>query len=431
MLRANKIPTSVVLLGAAHHAGLAIARSLGTLGVQVFVIDANARAPAFFSRYSCGRYQWDLKSAGVDESIAFLRNVADQIGQRPILIPTTDHAALFVVDHADALSRSYLFPRQLAATSHALVSKKAMFELAARSGIPTPATFAPQATADVLNFLGTAQFPVVIKADDGARPWRSTANTKCIVHGPQELMEQYERMQDPEVPNVVFQEYIPGGEDTIWMFNGYFNAKSECLFGMTGQKLRQCPAYTGAACLAICLHNQEVYDLTIDFMKSVGYQGILDIGYRYDARDGKYKVLDVNPRIGATFRLFVRPDGLDVARALYLDLTEQDIPEALPFAEGRKWIVEDCDLISSFRYFRDGKLAAKQWARSFKDIEECSFVSLRDPLPMLAVFISDLFELTARSRKIFSPGNAAQPAVPVDATTAGTRRTANQRSYRP
>jgi predicted ATP-grasp superfamily ATP-dependent carboligase len=35
----------------------------------------------------------------------------------------------------------------------------------------------------------------------------------------------------------------------------------------------------------------------------------VDLGFRYDARDSRYKPLDVNPRIGATFRLFVDAEG--------------------------------------------------------------------------------------------------------------------------
>ena len=56
--------------------------------------------------------------------------------------------------------------------------------------------------------------------------------------------------------------------------------------------------------------NSTIYEMTTNFMKSIGYKGILDIGYRYDRRDGKYKVLDINPRIGSTFRHFlsISPD---------------------------------------------------------------------------------------------------------------------------
>ena len=73
-------------------------------------------------------------------------------------------------------------------------------------------------------------------------------------------------------------------------------------------------------------------------MKAIGYQGILDIGYRYDRRDGQYKVLDVNPRIGCTFRLFAATNGMDVARALYLDMTGQTGASR----PGCRWTQMDC-----------------------------------------------------------------------------------------
>src|SRR5439155_2952849 len=197
-------------------------------------------------------------------------------------------------------------------------------------------------------------------------------------------------------PNLILQEYIPGGDDTVWMFNGYFNADSECLFGMTGKKIRQTPVYTGATCLGVCLPNDTVLESTQRFMKSIGYRGILDIGYRYDARDGQYKVLDVNPRIGSTFRLFVGSGEMDVARALYLDLAGQPVPFSSP-RYGRKWIVEDCDVVSSMRYFRDGKLTVKEWLESFRGIEEGAFFSFRDPVPAASVALSDVFECAIRA----------------------------------
>src|SRR5204863_3947033 len=135
--------------------------------------------------------------------------------------------------------------------------------------------------------------------------------------------------------------------------NGYFDRNSDCVLGFTGQKLRQWPPHQGVTTPGICRHNAGVADTTCRFMKAVGYRGILDIGYRWDARDGLYKVLDVNPRIGATFRLFVAENGMDVARALYLDLTGQPVPGGLA-REGRRWLVEDHDLVSSLRYRRDG-----------------------------------------------------------------------------
>jgi D-aspartate ligase len=119
-------------------------------------------------------------------------------------------------------------------------------------------------------------------------------------------------------------------------------------------------------------------------MKKLGYRGVLDIGYRYDARDGSYKVLDANPRIGATFRLFVAKNGMDVARALYLDLTGQPVPVSEP-VEGRKWLVEGGDFDSFLRYRRDGKLTMRQWLASMAGVKESAYFARDDPRPFLKV----------------------------------------------
>jgi predicted ATP-grasp superfamily ATP-dependent carboligase len=119
-------------------------------------------------------------------------------------------------------------------------------------------------------------------------------------------------------------------------------------------------------------------------MKSIGYRGILDIGYRYDSRDGKYKVLDINPRIGSTFRLFKGSNGLDVARVAYLDLTGQHVPKGW-IIEGRKWLVEDGDISSCIQYFCDKKLTPRQWIKSYRGVKEGAWFSWVDPVPFVMI----------------------------------------------
>jgi hypothetical protein len=43
-------------------------------------------------------------------------------------------------------------------------------------------------------------------------------------------------------------------------------------------------------------------------------------------------------------------------------------PATLP--EGRKWIVEDCDIVSSYRYHFHSKLTFAEWARALRGIRE-------------------------------------------------------------
>jgi predicted ATP-grasp superfamily ATP-dependent carboligase len=201
-----------------------------------------------------------------------------------------------------------------------------------------------------------------------------------------ELTENYSRMEDPADPNLMLQEYIPGGDDAVWMFNGYFNRKSTCVAGFTGKKIRQHPIHTGATSLGICLRNDTVHELTTTFMSTLGYQGIIDMGYRYDARDGLYKLLDVNPRIGATFRLFVGADGTDVARLLYLDLTDQPLP-LTALVEGRKWLDENRDYFSSREYRREGSLTIATWLRSLRGVHETVWLARDDLVPAVLLVL--------------------------------------------
>src|SRR5262249_48584693 len=55
----------------------------------------------------------------------------------------------------------------------------------------------------------------------------------------------------------------------------------------------------------------------------VGYLGVGDTDWRLDPRDGRLKLVDFNPRIGAQFQLFRSTTGLDVARALHLGMSQR------------------------------------------------------------------------------------------------------------
>src|SRR5260370_1083200 len=183
-----------------------------------------------------------------------------------------------------------------------------------------------------------------------------------------------------DIGDFMLEEYIPGGSEMLWMFNGYFDAESRCLFGLTGKRFRQYPADTGMTSMGICVVNEVVARQNKDFMKSFGYQGILDLGHMYDTRTGQYKLLDANPRIGAAFRLFVDTCGLDVAQVLYRDLTGQPVSPGGPQV-GRKWVVENYDVVSSLTLYRDGKLGVREWARSFRGGEEACWFAWDDPTP--------------------------------------------------
>ena len=372
----------VVLRGvkSASHGALGIVRSLGRLGIPVYLAACDPGTPGFFSRYCKGGLVCDVENDSAESCIKALLELGRDIGKRSILIPTDDNAVLFVADNAAALREQFLFPSMSPDLIREVSSKKGMYFLAKQHGVPTPEAAFPACREDVVEFVSRAKFPVMLKAIYGSQLMKVSGQKMFIVQTESELLEKYDAYEDPANPNLMMQEYIPGGDDTVWMLDGYFNNQSDCLISFTGKKIRQYPPSQGSTSLGICLENETVRNTTTAFMKAIGYQGILDIGYRYDARDGLYKVLDINPRIGSTFRLFVAENGMDVARALYLDMTGQPVLGGTPH-EGRKWIVEDQDLVSCLQYRKRGDLTFKEWVKSFQGVEEGGFFATDDFMP--------------------------------------------------
>ena len=378
--------TPIVIFGLSrgifHHGALGIARSAGRLGIPVHRIAREPWAPARLSRYDKG---WSRLPDGATtaEILDFLHACSRDVG-RALLIPIDDAASVFVDEHGEALESDFLFPRQPVGLAQALSSKREMYELCMKHEIPTPASAFPESEAELLEYAERGAFPTVLKCiNAGDAP--PGAPRVAIVEDREQLLAAYRRMESPGAPNLMIQEYVPGKPETIWMFNGYFDAQSACRVGFTGKKIRQTPPYTGATTLGVCLPNTTVEDATVRLMAAVGYRGILDIGYRFDQRDGEYKLLDVNPRIGGTFRLFVGENGLDVLRTMYLDLTGQEVPSTT-LSEGRRWIVEPWDLASSLTYWRRGDITLGEWLRSLRHVREDAWFAVDDPLPFLALW---------------------------------------------
>jgi predicted ATP-grasp superfamily ATP-dependent carboligase len=263
----------------------------------------------------------------------------------------------------------------------------------------------------------------MLKASDNINTSKRAGKKMVIVRSKDELISAYQDMEDGSRPSLMIQEYIPGDDGSVWMFNGFFDEDSECLFGITGKKIRQTPVYTGMTALGICLSNPAVEAATKTLAKNTGYTGIIDIGYRYDVRDGQFKLLDINPRLGATFRLFVADNGMDVVRAQYLHFTGNPIPTS-KICIGRKWILEDADLRSCIRYYRDGVLNVSDWLASYRDIDECAWYSPDDMMP----FVRRCASFSVKPfRKIFRKAKGVfQPAKGVVQNANAMREPANR-----
>ncbi|MFG2721528.1 ATP-grasp domain-containing protein [Streptomyces sp. NPDC048416] len=339
------IPGLIVKFGnyPLHHGGVGAIRSLGRLGVPMYAITEDRWTPAAHSRYLTRAFAWPTTGTEEPEAlVAGLLAIGRRIGRPAVLIPTDEEAAVVIAEHQKELGGLFLFPPVAPGLPRRLASKHGLHELCVEHGVPSPAAAFPDTYADIEDFARHARFPVVAK------------NREAFVRRRRPAVPGTTRIADPshllalargwgERPGVILQEYLPCEHGEDWIVHAYFDENSTPLALFTGVKVRSWPPHAGMTANAYAVGNPELAALVERFVRRIGFTGIVDLDLRFDRRDGRYKLLDFNPRMGAQFRLFENEAGIDVLRAQHLHLTGRRVPAGEQRA-GRRYVVEHISL---------------------------------------------------------------------------------------
>ncbi len=362
-----------------HHGTVGAIRSLGRLGVPVYAVVEDHITPAACSRYLTGRFRWPTSGREErEELVQGLLRMGGAIGGRPILAATDEEAAILIAEQAARLGECFVLPAVDPGLPRRLATKYDLYSLCLEHGIPAPVSLRPRSGDEVIEFAGELGYPVVVKND---APWlritRPAVPSTAIVDDPSELRHLVDSWA--AMPTVMLQEYLPRDRATDWIAHAYFGVEPERDVVFTGRKLRSWPARAGVTTCAYTACNSEVASLTRELCGKVGFRGICDLDWRFDARVREYKLVDFNPRLGAQFRLFERSDGVDVIRAMHLDLTGRALGPGRQ-VDGRLYVVENLDVPAHIAYWRAGE---REHAPSHCRRRELAWWTSDDPLPAL------------------------------------------------
>ena len=124
------------------------------------------------------------------------------------------------------------------------------------------------------------------------------------VYSREELAEVIEKIEKSGYQsNLVIQEFIPG-DDCALFDSVFYCSKDKKVQLMTLAQIglqERNPGGIGNCTVLVNGFNEHGYDETIveplkKFMERIGYQGFAEFDLKYDERDKKYKVLEINPR---------------------------------------------------------------------------------------------------------------------------------------
>jgi predicted ATP-grasp superfamily ATP-dependent carboligase len=134
---------------------------------------------------------------------------------------------------------------------------------------------------------------------------------------------------------VVLQEYVPGPDSAVVNYNAYTWGDGPGV-EFTARQLRKAPPRFGSPRVAVSEHIDEVLEPGRRMLRALGFEGFACTEFKRDARDGRYKVLDVNGRHNLSGLLAVRC-GIDFPLLQYRHLMYGEPPQPRDFRTGVFW----------------------------------------------------------------------------------------------
>jgi len=382
-----------VVIGMDSITGLQTARILAARGIPVTGIAANSSHPACRTTV-CERIVTAPTSG--EGLVRCLADLAATFTTPPVLFPCTDLSVLAVSRHRTELASHYRFVMPEADAIELLLDKARFQEYAASNGLPVARAAVLSTRADAERAAQELRFPCVLKPAVKTPSWLAQTKAKVFrVDGPAELLQRYDECHG-WTDQLIAQEWIDGSDTAHVTCNAYFDRTGAPYTTFVSQKLRQWPLEGGVGCFSQECRNDEVLEETIRLFRSVGHRGLAYLEMKFDARLGRYLIIE--PNVGRPTGRSAAADaaGVDLLYAQYCDALGRELPAPPQQAyAGTKWIYIRQDLQSAIAQWRQGRLTILDWARSLRGVRKSAVFSWRDPWP----FLADVWLLWSKAKR--------------------------------
>lgn len=373
-------PLAIVMGGSVN--GLSFVRSLGQRGIPTLLLD---------SEYLVGTYSRlgttiILPPPSKDPSpwMEVLEFLGSRLAVPGVIFSTSDAHGVFVSQHASALGRYFRFLVPSAETTAQIVDKKTQYTIAKSVGIPIPQTYFPKDLDEVRKISTGLMYPCIIKPYKAHEGRGKIGNNKVVVvETAESLVSVFESIGGAE-PSFMVQEIIPGADSALYGYLAFWDSNHQELAWLTKRKLRQYPPHYGDGSLQETIECPEVAQLGRRLLQAFNYQGFVGIEFKFDARDGTYRLMEINPRTVSGNQLCISA-GVDFPGIGYQYLTgcNLGIDPARPFERGVRYINEEWDFKAYLALRRSGELSLRSWLHSIRGVKANALWASDDPMPLL------------------------------------------------
>lgn len=290
------------------------------------------KEPLSFTSLSTITETIELRSGLADDAqfANILMDIADKYrspGQTLLLVGTNDLYVRLIIENAKVLREHYVFNYINEDLMNQLQVKANFYELCKVHGIETPTTFFYDCNSNT-PFEEEMMFPVIIKPSNGIEYTKNKFEGQQKVYKVESPKEMHTVIQQIKAggyrDELIIQDYIPGDDTYMWDSVIYANSKGKTQLVTFAQVVLQEHTVTaiGNYTALITRFDKDMMVKLQNFLEAVGYTGFANFDLKYDSRDKKFKVFEVNIRQGRS-SYYVTALGHNMAEYLVDDLIYQ------------------------------------------------------------------------------------------------------------
>ncbi len=249
--------------------------------------------------------------------------------EKILLVSSNETYGEYIAKNQDSLKEKFYFNYPSVELQRTLVNKELFYKTYADSVLDLPKTvyFNVKTNTEIPEDL---TYPVIVKPANVVLFKHITFKGKKKIYrlSTKEQLEQvigyFENSKYDDT--LIIQEYIPGDDSHLFdavVYMGKDKKAKLCSFAQIGLQ-EHSPKMIGNAAVLINGYSQYAgvdaqIEKIVEFMEDIGYQGFAEFDMKYDERDGKYKVMEINARQGRC-SYYITPCGYNLIEVLYRDL---------------------------------------------------------------------------------------------------------------
>ena len=353
---------------------VAAVRALGRMGLRVTVSESTYLAPALFSRYCYRRVRSPSPMLQPSRYLDFLEKYLHHHPHQ-VLMPMEEATLLLLAQHRERFAGITRLP---CASYDSLLfarDKLKVLRQAEALDIPTPKTYEITSIDQLDPLTGQLQYPLVVKPRVG-----SGSAGMHYVSEPSQLSPALERVfLSGQLPLV--QERLPADGAGIGA-SFLLDQEHQIRASFIHRRLREYPVEGGPSTLRESIIHDQVRHDGARLLQNLHLTGVAMVEFKIDSRDGKAKLLEVNPRFWGSLALAINA-GVNFPYLLTLMALERDFPPVLDYSLGHfcRWLLPG-DILHFLK--NPGRWQLKP---SFFQLRKPNLtydiVDLKDPLPIL------------------------------------------------